>query len=760
MARSFFPGIGQAVAERTILRKRNKGTKRERWETWMEVSDRVAHGNTQLCKDGRERVSEYNTVFELMSEARLLTSGRHLQHGDITQPDRPMEVFTNCSTSITTFGLTYLLLNGSGVGRSYDDDLMLVDWDNAPNVLCVLDETHPDFDYSAHETVRDAKHKYGTGPGVIWYKVKDSREGWAGAVEQLELLAYEKIHADKLLILDFSEVREKNQPIAGMQGRPASGPVPLMNAFQRVNSLKGAGMEPWLQAMYIDHYFADCVLVGGVRRSARMSVKNWRDRSIFKFIGIKRPVEFQGLTGPEVTKLREKRRLAGDAPLNSFLWSSNNSVGVDREFWELLSLNPRSKKGKSELAKHARKVFEMVTEYAYYDGTGEPGLINLDMLVNNPVGLTTDFARSEFFKSKRYEVQDGTLLMLDRLIKTAMKKQFYMIVNPCSEIALAIWGGFCTIADVCLYHCETLEQCEETVRAAVRFLIRVNTLNSVYNKEVVRTNRIGVGLTGVHEFAWKFFKLAFRDLIDENKSSEFWLFLSHLKRAIQDEAKKYSAKMGVACPHTDTTVKPSGTISKLFGLTEGWHLPSMAWYMRWVQFRMDDPLIQEYEAAGYPVRTLKKYKNTVIVGFPTIPEIVGIMDPSKLVTAAQATPEEQYQWLMLGEKYWIRGVDVSGIPLATDTGNQISYTLKYNPKTVSIDQFRNTIREYQGKVRCCSVMPQEEGSSYEYLPEQPVSQAEYNSIVNGITKLVKEDVGVEHVDCAAGGCPVDFKTTK
>lgn len=753
MAKDFFPGLGSAVAERTILRKKFKGTKRERFETWKEVAQRVAHGNSQLAKTGKERVDEFNTLNELIGEGRLLTSGRHLQHGDITQPDRPMEVFTNCSTSVTTFGLAYLLLNGSGVGRCYDDDLMLVDWDNAPNVLCVLDEKHPDFVYSAHETVRDAKHKYGKS-GIVWHQVVDSREGWGKAIEILELMAYERIHADKLLVLDFSLVRPKNSPIAGMQDRPASGPVPLMNAFQRVASLKGAGMAPWKQAMYIDHYFADCVLVGGVRRSARMSVKNWRDSSIFEFIQIKRPVEFQGLRGEEVRNFRLGRKAQGLEPLTSFLWSSNNSVGVDKEFWELVAYPPNSKKGRSDLAKHARKVFNMVTEYAYFDGTGEPGIINLDMLVQNDAGLT---GSALCFDSTRYQVEDGTLLFLDRLVRTAKQKQFYMIVNPCSEIALAIWGGFCTIADCCLYHCETFEQCEETVRAAVRFLIRVNTLNSVYNKEVKRTNRIGIGLTGVHEFAWKFFKFGFRDLIDENKSYAFWSFLSKLKRAVQDEAETYSKKLGVETPHTDTTVKPSGTISKLFGLTEGWHLPSMGWYMRWVQFHRDDPLIEEYKKAGYPVRLLKKYKETVIVGFPTIPTLVEIMPPEMLVTASQATPDEQYQWLMLGEKYWIRGVDESGNPLQRDTGNQISYTLKYDPKVLTLDDFRASIRKYQGRVRCCSVMPQEEGSSYEYLPEQPVSQAEYNSIVSGITQLIREDVGMEHVACEAGGCPIDFK---
>ena len=42
---------------------------------------------------------------------------------------------------------------------------------------------------------------------------------------------------------------------------------------------------------------------------------------------------------------------------------------------------------------------------------------------------------------------------------------------------------------------------------------------------------------------------------------------------------------GVNVPHTNTTIKPSGTVSKLFALTEGAHLPSMREYIRWVQYR-------------------------------------------------------------------------------------------------------------------------------------------------------------------------------
>ena len=117
------------------------------------------------------------------------------------------------------------------------------------------------------------------------------------------------------------------------------------------------------------------------------------------------------------------------------------------------------------------------------------------------------------------------------------------------------------------------------------------------------------------------------------------------------------------------------TTSKLFGLTEGAHLPSMREFLRWVQFRFDDPLVEEYRAKGYPIRELRTYSGTTIVGFPTAPTITTLGMGDALVTAGEATPEEQYEYLRLLEKYWIVGVEEDGVTPLEDRGNQVSYTL-------------------------------------------------------------------------------------
>jgi hypothetical protein len=1104
ITRDFHPGMGQAVAERTILRPGEK---------WADVADRVALGNTSLCK----AEADYAGLKAHLRAATILMSGRHLQHGDETQSGKNLELFSNCSTAPTSFLLFYLLLNGAGVGRCYDDDMMMVNWDNAPSVRCVLSDSHADFDFSAHENARDARHKYGNGESVHWFEVPDSREGWGQAIEMLETMSFQKAYRDDLLVLDFSKVRPKGAAIGGMQNRPSSGPVPMMNALHKMGTLKGAGMAKWLQALYVDHYAAEPVLVGGARRAARMSVKIWTDKTVLDFIRVKRPIEFSGLTRQQVQKLRAK----GATPF-PFLWSSNNSVGVDADFWRRVNLTPDQEGYNFEMTRHAREVHRVATECAYGDGTGEPGFLNLDMLVQKSEGQE-NLLDGAYVGSKRYKISDQSKIYLAGLAKRAASKKYWTIVNPCvsgdtpiltdqghvpiqdvigkpttiwngkewslvtpfstgfnptvrvllsdgaslrctpkhdfviqegwsgrgnvakkqagdlkvgdklakfdmpfvsegvdygtereaysqgfysgdgntnsqkswlyapkyavadflvgsvgdvetfgrktwkhgpmraknwvptnassayalswlaglfdadasvsrdakggtsiqltaidsdflcevrlmlsrlgvqakvvkskeagmkmmpdgtggskayfcqdvwrlllsphdtydlvqnglgthrinsdghkpqrsaaqfvkvvgmqtekpcetfcftdpkngtgtfngvvtgqcGEIPLSVWGGYCVIGSGVPYHAETLEQAEDAFKTIARALVRVNTMDNVYAKETKRTNRIGVGQLGVLEFAWKFFKVGFRDLINPNfteyehqaqtytpfvspwqvindmskvedvgvRAAAFWECQGQFSRSTMREAFAYSETLGLRRPSTVTMIAPNGTISKLFGMGEGWHLPAMAWYLRWVQFRHDDPLVQQYEDAGYQVRrNLKSYEGTSIVGFPTEPTIASMNLGDKLVLAGEASPAEQYQWLRLGEFFWIEGGSASEFsqgsiarPGEDRHGGQISYTLKFKPEETSYEAFVKTITAKQPSVRACCVMPQtnEEDSAYEYLPEEPLSKADYEKTMRAIRSTLQEDIGREHIECEGGACPVTFKT--
>ena len=61
-----------------------------------------------------------------------------------------------------------------------------------------------------------------------------------------------------------------------MQDRPASGPGPLILAIEKIAKMRDADMEPWRSTMFVDHYLAECVLVGGARRAAPLRAARTR----------------------------------------------------------------------------------------------------------------------------------------------------------------------------------------------------------------------------------------------------------------------------------------------------------------------------------------------------------------------------------------------------------------------------------------------------------------------------------------------------
>ena len=764
-------GMGVAVARRTVFRPEDSGD-------FGRVADRVAAGNMALLGrplSSMEVVEQYR-LRNAIATGALLTAGRHLQQGDILQPSRNMELFTNCATAIATFAKFYLLLNGAGVGRSYDDDLCVVDWQTSPTVLVYLSPKHPDYPHdvasrvqlgidlgllssTATEDPDDVMARYladnfvsalNTVPDdTIYHKVGDSREGWAKAVEIIEAMAF-RGETDKTILLDFSDVRPAGSPIAGMQNRPASGPISVMRAFLNLRNhvMRAPHKMPlWEQAMRADHYYSVEVQVGGARRAARMATKSWRDPGILEFIAIKS---------------------------KGGLWTANHSVMVDQEFWELVNTPVTD----DSLSIWAHRVFDETTRCSYING--EPGFINCDKLEDQRTGFARqrpvhDDGRD--FRSDRYQVVEACDL-LGELSRRSATARFPVTTNPCGEITLHVTGGVCVISDfapllACPINYETLtpgqmapdiaalwdDRVEDSIRLGVRFLVRVNTMNALYSTEIARTNRIGIGPTGLHEWAWIRFGFDFNDLLDPVVSAPFWAAMERFSAAAKEESAAYAEQLGLVAPVTVTTVKPAGTTSKLFGLTEGAHLPARRQYLRWVQFKGTrdqltkawsvgaDRLLAEYDAHGYPMRQLQSYPDITIVGFPTVPLLFRLGIGWRGVLASEASPTDQYRWLRLLEQHWI----------GAERGNQTSYTLKVYTDNYDLDAFRAIVRDNQPTVRCCAILPSKSDAAlgYEYLPEEEISVERFVDIVSAIKDgELHEGIDLVHLQCASGACPV------
>lgn len=106
--------------------------------------------------------------------------------------------------------------------------------------------------------------------------VKDSKEGWANAFSIL--LRY--LYQGAIPKVDYSKIRPKGARLKTFGGR-ASGPEPLKRLFDFVSNLflNAAGRKlTSLEVHDICCLIADIVVVGGVRRSALISLSNLSDQ--------------------------------------------------------------------------------------------------------------------------------------------------------------------------------------------------------------------------------------------------------------------------------------------------------------------------------------------------------------------------------------------------------------------------------------------------------------------------------------------------
>ena len=224
----------------------------KRRETWGETVNRYLNFwvDRGVKFTDLEKVTLFDTIFsmEVMPSMRaLMTAGEALERDNVAG--------FNCSyitiDSPRAFDeMMYILMCGTGVGFSVERQYIT----NLPNVAEDFHET---------ETV---------------IHIADSKIGWAKSYRELVSLLY----SGQLPRWDASRVRPSGSPLKTFGGR-ASGPEPLIDLFNfTVGIFRGAAGRKLtsLECHDLCCKIAQIVVVGGVRRSALISLSNLTDDRI------------------------------------------------------------------------------------------------------------------------------------------------------------------------------------------------------------------------------------------------------------------------------------------------------------------------------------------------------------------------------------------------------------------------------------------------------------------------------------------------
>jgi len=228
-----------------------------RRETWEETVKRyfdffVEHLKERcdyvLPKKEREELESYVIDLKIMPSMRcLMTAGEALQKENVAGYNC---AYVKIEHPRSFDEILYVLMNGTGIGFSVEEEYV----NKLPSISDVFHDT---------ETT------------IV---VTDSKLGWAKAFKELLNLLW----VGQVPQWDLSRVREAGAPLKTFGGR-ASGPEPLEDLFrftiQTFKNSAGRKLRP-IECHDIVCKTAEIVVVGGVRRSALISLSDLHDREM------------------------------------------------------------------------------------------------------------------------------------------------------------------------------------------------------------------------------------------------------------------------------------------------------------------------------------------------------------------------------------------------------------------------------------------------------------------------------------------------
>ena len=701
---------------------------KNRSENWDETVKRVIEGNINL--DPRLKDSPANEVVdELTDEAKSLfklvyglgatPSGRNLWVSGTDYQKRNGDSLNNCwfiairpqkygdshivpdylgqTQKAVSMPFSFLfdqLMKGGGVGFSVVQDNIqkIPTVDNQIDLTIVIDKKSASYADSVKlgATDKDEWAKQNDGKSdYVYYNLPDTREGWVLANARLVDMHFNQTNAENKtkLVLDISRIRPYGAKIHGFGGT-ASGPMPLVEMLFDINNIinnRVSGNLTSVDCTDICNLIGKTVVAGNVRRSAELALGTSTDQD---FITMKQDKD----------KLYHHR------------WASNNSVAIDSNFDEY-----------EPIANGIRE-------------NGEPGIVNLD--------LSRNYGR----------IIDGYQKDIDGDVEGT---------NPCGEISLAN-GEPCNLFEVFPYIAEQQGwKLKDVFRLATRYAKRVTF--SDYDWEISRNiisknRRIGVSMSGIQD--WLLNDLGhrvvtgFEDSTDEETGAKIKKpiydpqgikMVTEAYQAVIDADKEYSKTLNCNESIKHTTVKPSGTVAKLAGASEGMHFHYAGYLIQRIRFQASDPLLKALDACGYYSEPDIYSPNTTCVEFPLR---AAHADSKNFASAGTVSIEEQFATQAFLQTYW--------------SDNAVSCTVTFQSNEG--DKITPLFEQYRHVIKSTSLLPYY-GGSLKQAPKEPIDKVKYEErkaeITGDVAQVFAEQNDdqkdlelVDQTDCESGACPV------
>ncbi len=331
--------------------------------------------------------------------------------------------------------------------------------------------------------------------------------------------------------------------------------------------------------------------------------------------------------------------------------------------------------------------------------------------------------------------------------QTATKRApWFKGCNPCAEILLGN-KSFCNLAEVDV---GKFRGDSAGLRRAIHLAARANYRQTCVdlrdgilqeawhlNNEFLRL--CGVGLTGI---------VRRPDLSPYDYQD--------LQRTAVAGAYSMADELGLPRPKNVTTVKPSGTLSKIMDTTEGVHKPLGKYVFNNVNFSKHDPMVPMCRAAGYRVFDNPVDPAGVLITFPVkwddVPFEKVVKNGKEMEVNLETAVAQLERYKMLMQNWCQQNVSAT-----------ISYSVDEVPAIV--DWLLKNWDNYVGVSFLFRNDPTKTAKDlgYLYLPQEVVTKEAYDEYVSRIQPLTIDQEANSEAnsfdefqgdECAGGVCPI------
>jgi len=281
-----------------------------------------------------------------------------------------------------------------------------------------------------------------------------------------------------------------------------------------------------------------------------------------------------------------------------------------------------------------------------------------------------------------------------------------MGVNPCGEQTLESMELCCLVETFPSRH-ESWEEYRQTLKYAYLYAKSVTLIPTHWeetNAVLMKNRRIGTSQSGIID---AFVKHGRREVLKwADKGYEY----------IKELDGIYSDWLCVPRSKKVTSIKPSGSVSLLPGVSPGIHYPHSEYYIRRVRLATDSPLVQKMKDAGYHVEysqygaNEEDKKKTSVIEFP-------VKEPYFEKKKDDVSIWEQVKNCVDYQNYW--------------ADNNVSITVTF--KQDEAKDIPSVLESYEDQLKAISFLPISE-HGYKQAPYEEISEERYNEMVSKITE--------------------------